>query len=215
MFKKLHSSLQRKLQVIIMVTVGAALILACAAFLAYDLIVFGGSMRRDLETLAEILGSNSNAALTFGDQKAARELLSGLKAKQHILTACIYSSDGKPFAIYRRAGLSQEFVVPPPEPGGSRLTSDRLILFHRIMLYDQLVGTVYFESDLEEIRARLTRFAGIVAIVLLGTSLFAFLLSSKLQGVISKPILELAQTARMVSAEKDIASVSSSGATTK
>jgi signal transduction histidine kinase/DNA-binding response OmpR family regulator len=203
MFKNLHSSLQRKLQVIIMVTVGAALILACAAFLAYDLVAFGGSMRRDLETLAEILGSNSTAALTFGDQKAARELLSALKAKPHILTACIYSTDGKPFAIYRRAGLSSPFVVPPPEPGGSTLTSDRLILFHRIMLYDQLVGTVYLESDLKEIQARLTRFAGIVAIVLLGTSLFAFLLSSKLQGVISKPILQLAYTARMVSTEKD------------
>jgi len=203
MFKNLNSSLQRKLQVIIMVTVGAALILACAAFLAYDLVAFGGSMRRDLETLAEILGSNSTAALTFGDQKAARELLSALKAKPHILTACIYSTDGKPFAIYRRADLSSPFVVPPPEPGGSRLTSDRLILFHRIMLYDQLVGTVYLESDLKEIQARLTRFAGIVAIVLLGTSLFAFLLSSKLQGVISKPILQLAHTARMVSIEKD------------
>jgi len=71
------------------------------------------------------------------------------------------------------------------------------------MLYDQLVGTVYLESDLKEIQARLTRFAGIVAIVLLGTSLFAFLLSSKLQGVISKPILQLAHTARMVSIEKD------------
>jgi signal transduction histidine kinase/DNA-binding response OmpR family regulator len=203
MFKNLQSSLQRKLQVIIMVTVGAALILACAAFLAYDLIVFGGSMRRDLETLAEILGSNSTAALTFGDQNAARELLSALKAKPHILTACIYSTDSKPFAIYRRAGLSSQFVVPPPEPDGSTLTSDRLILFHRIMLYDQLVGTVYLESDLKEIQARLTRFAGIVAIVLLGTSLFAFLLSSKLQGVISKPILQLAYTARMVSSEKD------------
>jgi signal transduction histidine kinase/DNA-binding response OmpR family regulator len=203
MFSTWNLSLKRKLQVIIMVTVGAALVLACATFLAYDLIAFKRSMQRDLETLAEILGSNSTAALTFGDRSVARELLSGLKAKQHILTAGIYSADGTSFTFYRRAGVSPQFVAPPAERDGSRFTSDRLILFHRIMLYDQPVGTIYLESDLEEIHARLARFAGIVAIVLVGTSLLAFLLSSKLQGVISTPIVALAETARIVSTEKD------------
>ena len=196
-------SLKRKLQVIIMVTVGAALVLASAALLTYDLIAFGSSMRGDLETLAEILGSNSTAALTFGDQKAANELLSGLKANRHIMTAHLYAADGKPFARYRRADLSQEPTVSPAEPDGSRFSYDRLALFRRILLYDQPVGTVYLESDLKGIQARLTRFAGIGAIVLLGSLLFAFLLSSQLQGVISKPILQLAATARIVSAEKD------------
>src|ERR1019366_4772090 len=167
-------SLKRKLQVIIMVTVGAALVLASAAFLTYDLIAFGSSMRGDLETLAEILGSNSTAALTFGDQKAANELLSGLKANRHIMTAHLYAADGKPFARYRRAGLSQEPTVSPDEPDGSRFSYDRLALFRRILLYDQPVGTVYLESDLKGIQARLTRFAGIGAIVLLGSLLFAF-----------------------------------------
>jgi signal transduction histidine kinase/DNA-binding response OmpR family regulator len=203
MFNTWNLSLKRKLQLIIMATVGAALVVACATFLVYDLIAFKRSMQRDLETLAEILGSNSTAALTFGDQSAARELLSGLKAKQHILTAGIYSADGQPFTFYRRAGLSPEFVAPPAEPDGSRFTSDRLILFHRIVLYDQAVGTIYLESDLEEIHTRLARFAGIVALVLVGTSLLAFLLSSRLQGVISTPILALAETARIVSTEKD------------
>jgi signal transduction histidine kinase/CheY-like chemotaxis protein/HPt (histidine-containing phosphotransfer) domain-containing protein len=196
-------SLKRKLQVIITLTAGAALVLASAALLTCDLIAFGSSMRGDLETLAEILGSNSTAALTFGDQKAANELLAGLKANRHIMTAYLYAADGKPFARYRRAGLSQEAVAPPAELDGSRFTYDRLALFRRILLYDQPVGTVYLESDLEGIQARLTRFAGIVAIVLLVSSLFAFLLSSQLQGVISKPILQLASTARIVSVEKD------------
>jgi signal transduction histidine kinase/DNA-binding response OmpR family regulator len=203
MFNKWNPSLKRKLQVIIMATAGAALVVACATFLVYDLIAFKRSMQRDLETVAEILGSNSTAALTFGDQTVARELLSGLKAKPHILTAGIYSADGKPFTFYQRGGLSPQFMAPPAEPDGSRFTSDRLILFHGIRLYDQSVGTIYLESDLEEIHTRLARFAGIVAIVLVGTSLLAFLLSSRLQGVISTPILALAETARIVSSEKD------------
>src|ERR1017187_3119819 len=125
MFNNWNLSLQRKLQVIIMTTVGAALVLACATFLTYDLIAFKRSMQRDLKTGGEIVGSNSMAALTFGDQNAALDLLSGLKAKPHILNACIYSADGKPFACYQRAGLRSVFVAPPVEVGGSRFTSDR------------------------------------------------------------------------------------------
>lgn len=95
-------SIKQKLRLIIMVTVATALILACAAVLAYDFLAFRNSMRNDLGVLAEIFGSNSTAALSFGDQNATEEILAGLKAKSHILAACIYTSDGKPFAFYRR-----------------------------------------------------------------------------------------------------------------
>ena len=45
-----------------MATVGAALTLACAAFLIYDQLSFRDSMRSDLGVQAEIFGSNSTAA---------------------------------------------------------------------------------------------------------------------------------------------------------
>jgi HPt (histidine-containing phosphotransfer) domain-containing protein len=38
-----------------MLTVGAALVLACVAFLAYDIIAFRSAMRNDLAVLAELL----------------------------------------------------------------------------------------------------------------------------------------------------------------
>jgi hypothetical protein len=44
-------------------------------------VVFRSSIERDLETPAEIVGSNSTAALSFGDQNAAAELLSTLCVK--------------------------------------------------------------------------------------------------------------------------------------
>src|SRR5580698_2046031 len=83
-----------KLRHITMVTVGTALMVACTAVVAYDQVSFRDSMRNDLATLAEILGSNSTAMLSFGDQKSADELLSGLTAKPHITAAYIFSVDG-------------------------------------------------------------------------------------------------------------------------
>ena len=85
-----------------MVTVGAALIMACGAVLVYDYYTLRDSLRRDLGVLAEMTGDNSTAALSFGDRKTAGELLSGLRAKRSIVTAAIYSADGQVFASYRR-----------------------------------------------------------------------------------------------------------------
>src|SRR5580700_6804735 len=91
-------SIQQKLRLIIMATVGVALMLACAAFLTYDQLAFRDSMKSDLDVLAQIFGSSSTAALSFGDQKDATAILSGLKAKQSITRAVIYSGTGVPFA---------------------------------------------------------------------------------------------------------------------
>src|ERR1700678_242791 len=101
-------SIQRKLQAITLVAVAVALILACAAFVSYDLVVFRDSQVRDLETLAEIIGANSTAAFSCGDPHAAAELLSSLRAKPHIKAARMYSGDGKRFADYGRPGAPED-----------------------------------------------------------------------------------------------------------
>ena len=51
--------------------------------------------------------------------------------------------------------------------------------------------------------ARLTRYAGMGGAIVLGASLIAFLFSSRLQRVISQPVLSLAHTAKVVSEQKD------------
>jgi signal transduction histidine kinase/ActR/RegA family two-component response regulator len=198
-------SIKQKLRLIIMVTVGAALMLASAAVLGYDYLAFRASMRNDLDVLAEIFGSNSTAALSFGDPKATEEILSGLKAKRHIVGACIYSSGGQLFATYRRAPEPTQFACPGLHPDGSWFEPGRLILFKRITLHHRSIGAIYLEADLGEIQARVTRFAEIVLLILFVASLLALGLSSKLQRIISEPIAHVAQTAKNVSLDKNYA----------
>src|SRR5438105_4112020 len=100
-YRNLHT--KYKLRLIIMVTVGTALIFACAAILSYDQIAARDSMLDDLGVLADIFSANSTAVLSFNDPPAAEELLSTLKAKQHIVSAVVYLPDGKLFASYRRS----------------------------------------------------------------------------------------------------------------
>jgi uncharacterized membrane protein affecting hemolysin expression len=91
-----------KLRLIVMATVGLALVLACGTILVYGQVSSRNELRSNLGVLAEILGSNSTAALSFSDQSAAEELLSGLKAERQIVAAAIYTASGQPFARYQR-----------------------------------------------------------------------------------------------------------------
>src|SRR6185436_19249678 len=92
-----------------------------------------------------------------------------------------------------------------PPPLGSRFGEDRLELSHAVMLDGQLVGTLYLQSDLQELHIRLILYSKIVGLILLASSLLTFLLSTGLQRVISKSIVGLARTERIVSAEKNYA----------
>jgi len=102
MRKVRNASIARKLTWMNMLVSGAALLLACSAFIAYDMVTFKQTMVRNLSTQAQIIGSNSASALLFNDPQAAGTTLSALKAAPDILSAVIYMPDGQPLATYSR-----------------------------------------------------------------------------------------------------------------
>ena len=61
--------IRHKLRLIIMATVAAALILACAAFLVFDQIALRHSLQDSTAVTAEMIGSNAIGALSFGDRQ--------------------------------------------------------------------------------------------------------------------------------------------------
>jgi len=105
------------------------------------------------------------------------------------------------FATYYREGSNP---TPPPPAGeeGLTFTATTLNLFHKITLESDVIGTVLIQSDLRLIRDRLQTYLGIIGFVMLSSVVVAFLLSLKLQKLISGPILHLADTANSVASEK-------------
>ncbi|HKV40355.1 MAG TPA: response regulator, partial [Blastocatellia bacterium] len=199
---------------IILLISSVAMLLSFAAFIVYDLGITRAAMVRDLVTVADIVGNNSTAALTFNDSNAATENLASLKAKPNIISACIYAPDGSPFAKYTRAG--QRPVLTPlllnfdkayigPDANGIRTKGERLMIFRPIVLDGEAVGTLYLEYNLRDLGTRLSRFVLIGGIIALVSLCIAFGLASRFQRIISGPIVELAETAKSVSAEKNYA----------
>jgi PAS domain S-box-containing protein len=196
-------SIGKKLQGIVLVTSGAALLVASVVFTVYDRSTFLQAKTEDLSASATMVGSNSTAALSFRDAQSGREVLAALQAKQHVIRACIYDKTGAAFVSYSRDAAQSDSCPPPAQAQATAIVGRNMVLFQPIIMNGEFIGTIFLKADLVDLQDRLTRFLEIDFLVLLVSLAVAFLLSSRLQRVISGPIRELADTAALVSAHEN------------
>jgi len=197
-------SIKGKLMLITMLTSSAALVLSSASFLIYDLISFRHLLTLDLMTQAQIIGYNSAAAMAFRDEAAATATLSALTAKEDIVAAVLYSPDGTIFAHYFPNGSAHPSTLPGrSQENGYRFEGGYLEVFRDVTLNGEHVGTLFLQSDQRQWSVRARRYSAIVGIFVLVSGLFALLVSSQLQRLISRPILHLENAMRMVSTNKN------------
>jgi len=205
-------SIKKKLNFISILTTSVALLISFIALIAYDTITARQKMARDLSMMAQGVASNSTAALTFKDPAVGREVLAVFNANPHILGSSIHVASGKLFASQTGSGdravapdskLEELFVASGVQANSHKFLKDRLIVARSIVLDGELLGTVYVASELSELSERWEAFLEATALALAGALLVAFLITSKLQSLISAPILSLAQTARIVSRDKN------------
>jgi PAS domain S-box-containing protein len=193
-----------------MATTTAAMLLAAIGIIASDSLLFRQNLRRDLSALVQIIGDNSTAALAFNDPGSAAETLSALRARPHVVSACIYRPDGSMLASYRRPGAPLPASLPPggesPSAAGLnqlRFGGGEVTVSHAILLSGRRIGTLMLLYDLGELTERIELYGATVVGVLLVSGLIAFLLSSKLRAIIATPISQLVRATTSVSETSD------------
>jgi signal transduction histidine kinase/DNA-binding response OmpR family regulator len=196
-------SMQNKLTVVTVLTSTLALVLACAVFIAHDRVTFPITERNDLSDLANAIGQNCTAALTFKDPSAAAEVLGSMSAEVHIMTAAVYDASGNRFASYRRSDLRPSAEAPLHLVAKPRSNDRWLEIAHGIVLDHEPIGTLYLRSDLDEMHARESRYLWIAGWVLLFAIPGVWFAASRILGRIARPLLRLAEAARQVSAVKN------------
>lgn len=194
-------SLSRKLLSIIMVTCSGALILACAVIMVYDLLLYREDMSQQLSVQADIIGANSTIALAQQDRAVANQTLQALRFQPGITQAIIYAKDGVPFATFYPSLSDAAPVFSHIEDLGFDFMT--LSLVREIMDNGHRTGTIVIQARLDEVQEHWMAFVAIVGGVIFASSLFAFLLSNRLQTLISDPILRLTSLAQRVSSEKN------------
>jgi signal transduction histidine kinase/CheY-like chemotaxis protein len=199
-------SISKKLTWMNMLVSAAALLLACGGFCAYDLYSFRDALVRNVSIQAQIIGENTASALLFDDPHSAEKTLSALGANRHLICAQIYRQDGQPFAAYWREGAGQTLPLPIIPLGQTQIhwfRSGHLGLARSIIFEGKPTGIVYISSDLGAMNERLNSYAVIIVVVFLASLVVALLISRISQRVISEPVMQLAQTVRIVSQEKN------------
>jgi signal transduction histidine kinase len=194
-----HQSIRVRLMALTAITSTGALLLACAAFWSYESVLYLQTLRRDTLTIAQMLADSSAAALTFDDAKATREVADTLHAEPRVEQACFYDQAQRVIGAYRRNGEEAKCPASPEAAIRFHLSWKQLFVFYPVTVNGESAGTVFLKVGLAEMYSRSFRYGLISAIVLCLAGAFAMILSSRLQRVISDPILHLARVAREVS----------------
>ena len=198
----LRGSLQRKLLGIVLLTTLVAVVVALGAIVGYDARSYHQSWIDELNVQADLLGRTTAPALEFDDVHVAQENLGSLRLQPRIRAAAVYSASGDLFASYVAAG---ETTVPLPSRaayGSARVEGGDLVLVKQIVDRGRVVGGIHLRARYGLLE-RLLPLAGIALIVTVGAMLIALLVSSRLQKIVTRPILAIGEVARDVVARGD------------
>ncbi|MGA2172649.1 MAG: ATP-binding protein [Sedimentisphaerales bacterium] len=198
-----NMAIKLKLIAIVMVTCVVSLVVVGGAFVFWEWRGLRNNMIEKLSTEAQITADNCKASLTFEDIADAEKTLKALKADSSIVVGCIYKKDGRKFASYVRTEADKSCLLPLSREQGYNFDGGLLTVFEPIVLDNETIGTICLRSNLGPMYAAIRRDAENTAIVLLLAVLAAYVISSKLQRIISGPILDLARVARDVSDKRD------------
>ena len=196
-------TIRRKLMSIIMLACTISLLLVCTAFIMWQWFSLRKSMVRNLSTQAKVIADNCKASVTFEEPQDADDVLKALKAEPSIVFGGVYTIEGDIFASYYR--IDQKQTTPPDqvERIGHVFKDKLLTVYEPIIVEDKDVGTVCLQSTLSNLYRALKRDIIVSAGALVFVSLLIFFISAKLQKVISEPILDLANVAKIISEKKE------------
>ncbi|MBP1728885.1 MAG: diguanylate cyclase/phosphodiesterase [Deltaproteobacteria bacterium] len=199
--------LRQKLMAITLLTSAIVLSVAVSALIVNETITSRRAIREELLALADIAGKNAAAAIMFNDQHAANETLAGLSANPRIIGAYLLDQDGRLFASYHLSGEAEAQMWREKLNNADSLRDwgHGFPVAKKILVDGKPVGTVVIHSDMVELHKKLRLFLGVVAMIMLASSALAYLLARWLQGLISRPVMELATAMKRVSTEKNYA----------
>ena len=200
-----RKSINGKLTLLTVTSSAVTLLVACAAFVTNDVTVIRHSKVMQLTALAEVLASNSTAALSFDRSSVAEELLESLKNRPSIKYASIYDNNGRLFAKYiadRKAVLPQ-VTLEGRQPGYYFNDDGHLEVVFPIVEDGNTLGTICLYESMSDLTSQLAYYGVIVVVVIILSLLIAVVFSFRLQRLISAPIMELATTAKRISTEGD------------
>ncbi len=175
------------------IVASVVLLISGTVLISYAHDASADALHHRVQTQAKIMALSSSAALAFEDEQAATSTLLALMGDEAILGAHIERADGTTFVEHAFGGESIETM---------RARGDVIHATADIVLGER-IGALHIWAASSELKALLLRALAVLAFGGAAPFLVALLAASRLQRVISDPILALAKAAETVSRTKD------------
>ncbi len=196
------------------------LFVASVVFVGSGTLIYRQAVIDELQSIAKMVGYNSRAALVFNDREGASLILAALQSKPNITFAQINKKAGTVLAQYSAGGSEERLLVSQKmdahgltkliHQASTGVTGYNLDLFGGFIdlyapidLDGEVIGTILIESDLDIIYSTLATNVVISIVAIILSSFIAFIYSSRLQALVSQPILHLLDTMRTVSTDQN------------
>ncbi len=196
-------SIRAKLMLLATASGCVTLLLACLGFMTNNVGLMREAKLRQVASQAKRLGFNSSAALAARDQSEAEHLLAALQFLTTIDLAVLFDANGERLAEFHNGDKVPNLPRAPELLGGRYDEAGRLEFAHPVIENGQRVGTVYIRSNMSDVHAQIQSHCYITAWVALCSLAASIVLSFFLQQMISRPILQLAQTADQITEQGD------------
>ena len=194
--------IDRQIQTLMLVVSGAALFLMGTFLVCLDLYLAKEGATRELSRQADLVGILSREAMLAHDRAAGERALSTLRLSPIVTTGILYDDQGRELARYDRPGPG------PVHSAANRalraaIGTDALALRRPVPIGTGASGIILLQADLSPIYQRATRYAALVLAILVCGLTVAWLLGSRLQRLITGPILDLIAATGTALAERD------------
>ncbi len=209
--------LTSKIALLALLTTFMVLVVGVGAILVSEMFVTYKTVANSVRSVAQVVGENSVAALTFGDRFSAQDTVNSLQAVKSIEYAGIFTKDGSMLALYLRAGEDPRNAVKvllrerqkannrkgAMEPLFSALKDGMVDSAVHVRGGDAYLGDVVVVSDLSPLAESIKGILLVGMGVMLLSVLLAFLLARLMAPAVSRPILSLAAAMKRVTAVQD------------
>jgi len=203
MMKLSHqTSIKKKLVIIIIGASTFAIILGLLLYSLLDIINYREQVKINALLNATLVSEYCTAPLLFGYKSETDAALKKLSVIPDVLNACIYDKDNKPFAEYTKVA-NEAYAFPRLSNQSGILFDNYLHVFKPLVSDNQKYGTLYLRISTNSIRDKIAGNIFIMLLVILVLAFPVYFLASRLQRVISSPILTLADITNKIAQEED------------
>lgn len=215
-----QSSIKRKIMLITLGTSCLVVLLVSLTLIANQMMRYRRDLQKNLAIVADMVAFSSSAPLMFSDPSAAASVLSSLSTNPNILNGHIFTAEGLLFASYQSAA-SHEVYDLPEKISGSESELQRLAklgvqangsfwqsgssydMVRPIILEGKNIGYVLLHFSTAPLRDMFISVVSFSIVILLSALFLAHLVASRLQSMITQPIVSLAETMQEISSTRD------------